>query len=186
MQKLLLAFVMLLAVGAGCLPVLENPAAEPDGDSNSVDETPICEDTCGNGTCEEIVCQGSGCPCAETPQSCPQDCSDDGEQASDLIHVTSPADDEDIDNPVTIVGEARGTWYFEATFPIKIYDANDNLLGEGYATAQGDWMTEDFVPFSATVNYTASTTSTGKIVLEKSNASGLPEHDDSITVPVTF
>jgi hypothetical protein len=33
-----------------------------------------CKDTCGNGTCEEIVCMALGCPCPETPATCPQDC----------------------------------------------------------------------------------------------------------------
>ncbi|MCF7865909.1 hypothetical protein K9L67_02530 [Candidatus Woesearchaeota archaeon] len=34
----------------------------------------LCVNTCGNTKCEEIVCMGEGCPCAETPDSCPQDC----------------------------------------------------------------------------------------------------------------
>lgn len=34
----------------------------------------LCKDKCGNGTCEQIVCLGSTCPCAETPASCPEDC----------------------------------------------------------------------------------------------------------------
>lgn len=33
-----------------------------------------CKDLCGNGRCEEIVCMAVGCPCPETPESCPQDC----------------------------------------------------------------------------------------------------------------
>ncbi|TAK05219.1 hypothetical protein EPO33_04570 [Patescibacteria group bacterium] len=33
-----------------------------------------CKNQCGNGQCEEIVCLAVGCPCAETPASCPQDC----------------------------------------------------------------------------------------------------------------
>ena len=33
-----------------------------------------CKDECGNGQCEEMVCMAIGCPCAETHQSCPQDC----------------------------------------------------------------------------------------------------------------
>ncbi len=37
-------------------------------------ENSICKDLCGNGSCQEIVCMGSGCPCAETAESCPQDC----------------------------------------------------------------------------------------------------------------
>ena len=35
----------------------------------------FCKDECGNGTCEEIVCMAVGCPCSESPDSCPEDCS---------------------------------------------------------------------------------------------------------------
>ncbi len=35
----------------------------------------VCEDLCGNGSCEEMVCMAQGCPCAENPESCPADCS---------------------------------------------------------------------------------------------------------------
>ncbi len=35
----------------------------------------ICEDLCGDGICQEMVCLGQGCPCAESITSCPQDCS---------------------------------------------------------------------------------------------------------------
>ena len=34
----------------------------------------ICIDMCGDGICQMIVCMGSGCPCSETPESCPEDC----------------------------------------------------------------------------------------------------------------
>lgn len=44
----------------------EGHAAGPEGAA--------CKDVCGNGQCEEIVCMAVGCPCAESPQSCPQDC----------------------------------------------------------------------------------------------------------------
>jgi hypothetical protein len=34
----------------------------------------FCEDLCGDGICQEIVCMAVGCPCPETPESCPEDC----------------------------------------------------------------------------------------------------------------
>ncbi len=186
MTKYFIALAMLLAVGAGCLPVLENPGAEPDGDYSSVDETPICKNTCGNGTCEEVVCQGTGCPCAETVNNCAQDCSVEYSQIEDLIVVAGPANDAQISSPVTITGTARGNWYFEASFPIKIYDSNNVLLGSGIAQAQSDWMTTNFVPFTAVITFAPATTATGTIVLEKDNPSGLPANDNSLTIPVTF
>jgi len=34
----------------------------------------ICKDLCGDGICQEIVCLATGCPCAETKETCPEDC----------------------------------------------------------------------------------------------------------------
>jgi hypothetical protein len=33
-----------------------------------------CKDLCGDGTCQEMVCMAVGCPCAESPATCPADC----------------------------------------------------------------------------------------------------------------
>jgi putative hemolysin len=37
-------------------------------------DVPVCENMCGDGICQEIVCMGTGCPCAETQETCPVDC----------------------------------------------------------------------------------------------------------------
>jgi len=37
-------------------------------------EEKLCVDLCGDGVCQEVVCLGENCPCAETKESCPQDC----------------------------------------------------------------------------------------------------------------
>jgi len=42
-------------------------------------EEPACQDLCGDGICQEVVCMAIGCPCAETAESCPQDCANSGE-----------------------------------------------------------------------------------------------------------
>lgn len=184
MQKLFLVLALLLTLGAGCVSLFEDPSAQLGANKNKLDENSICQNTCGNGTCEDIVCQGTGCPCAETVDNCPQDCAETS--IENLIVVTSPNVNANIDSPVTVQGQARGVWYFEASFPVKVYDANDVLLGTGVAQAQSDWMTEDFVEFVASVTYTTPTTATGTIVLEKDNPSDLPEHDNSLSIPIVF
>jgi len=60
------------------------------------------------------------------------------------------------------------------------------VLGQIPAQAQGDWMTENFVPFAATLDFTTPTTATGSLILEKDNPSGLPENDKQLTIPVKF
>jgi|GEM_PF-714304 len=107
-------------------------------------------------------------------------------EVSDLIRVTAPAANATVSSPLTITGEARGTWYFEASFPARLLDANGVVLFEGPIQAQGDWMTEEFVPFSATINFKAPTAKTGTLVLMKDNPSGLPENDKELRIPVNF
>jgi len=47
-------------------------------------------------------------------------------------------------------------------------------------------MTEDFVPFSARLEFTKPVSETGAVVLQKDNPSGLPEHDESLVIPIRF
>lgn len=44
------------------------------GDLPPVNGNGFCKDHCGDGVCQEMVCMAEGCPCAETAESCPQDC----------------------------------------------------------------------------------------------------------------
>jgi len=103
-----------------------------------------------------------------------------------LIVVDRPLIGEQVSSPLTVIGEARGTWYFEATAPMRLEDANGNILAQHYITAQGEWMTEDYVPFEGTIMFTSPQTSTGTLVLEKSNPSGLDENANELRIPVVF
>ncbi len=104
----------------------------------------------------------------------------------DLIRVSNPRPNQTIESPLLISGEARGFWFFEADFPIKLFDDSGFLLGVTPARALDEWMTEDFVEFSATLSFTVPSTPGGKLVLEKDNPSGLPEHADELVIPVYF
>ena len=87
--------------------------------------------------------------------------------------------------PFTLTGEARGSWYFEGSFPVRVEDGNGDNLVERSAQAQGEWMTEDFVPFAAILSPSVAIPSGEAIlVIEKANASGLPEHADAIRIPI--
>lgn len=107
-------------------------------------------------------------------------------EKQDLIRVDNPRPNQSIESPLFVKGEARGNWYFEADFPIKLFDDNGFLLSITPAHALGDWMTEDFVSFSATLPFAVPSTSKGRLILEKDNPSGLPEQADELTIPVYF
>ncbi|HEX3036086.1 MAG TPA: GerMN domain-containing protein [Thermodesulfobacteriota bacterium] len=107
-------------------------------------------------------------------------------EKTDLIRVSKPRPNQVIKSPLNIEGEARGFWFFEASFPIKLFDEKDNLLGTAIAQAQGEWMTKGFVPFRARLEFSTPEANRGVLVLEKDNPSGLPEHDDELHIPVRF
>ncbi len=104
------------------------------------------------------------------------------------IWVTTPLPDAKITSPLLITGKARGTWYFEASFPIQLVDNNGNVIAQTHAQATEDWMTENFVPFTATLTWASTSTNAtnGMLIFRKDNPSGLPEHDAEMDVPVSF
>jgi len=107
-------------------------------------------------------------------------------EKTDLIRSEYPRPGDTVTSPLSIHGEARGYWFFEANFPIIITNNEDEVLGVGYATAGGEWMTEDFVPFDAQVHFDTKGAKSGFVILKKDNPSDLPEHDDELRIPVTF
>ena len=108
-------------------------------------------------------------------------------EKADLIRLITPRPNEIVTSPLIVTGEARGYWFFEASFPVQILDARGNQIAVIPAQAQGEWMTEEFVSFRAELNFaTPLDSDTGTLVLEKDNPSGLPENEDELHIPIKF
>jgi hypothetical protein len=103
------------------------------------------------------------------------------------IIVTSPQPNQVIHSPVTVAGKAKGVWFFEATFPVKLLDGNGKEITDWVpAHAQADWMTDAWVPFQVTLEFKNPTTATGTLLLQNDNPSGLPENQEEFRLPVRF
>lgn len=105
-------------------------------------------------------------------------------EKQDLITIAQPRPTALVRSPINVAGEARGGWYFEASFPIELIDEDGSVLANAPATTAATWMTDEFVPFTATLEFVVYATTEAKLLLEKNNPSGLPEHDDSLIVPL--
>ncbi len=106
---------------------------------------------------------------------------------SNLIKLEYPIPNQVVASPLIIRGQARGNWFFEASFPVELIDSNGKIIASGIATAQSDWMTEDFVPFEAELIFeidTESYSNTGTLILHKDNPSGMPELSDALEIIV--
>jgi hypothetical protein len=105
---------------------------------------------------------------------------------TDDIFVTNPAPAASVADAIPVAGFARGRWYFEAVFPIEVRSAQGQVIGTGQGRAQGDWTTDQFVPFTANISVDAHYSGAALLVLQKDNPSGDPVRDASLSIPVVI
>lgn len=118
-----------------------------------------------------------------------------------VVQAFSPNRHEVISSPLSIQGEAPGTWFFEGSAPIVLVNWDGVIVAQGYVEAQDDWMTEDVIAFEGEMTFTDIFPQTeeeldfeqleefmkkGTLILKKSNPSGMPEKDDAIEIPIRF
>lgn len=102
------------------------------------------------------------------------------------VTVTQPRSHAEVSSPLHVVGRVPGTWSFEASFGVDVLDADRNRLAAHYATVEGDWMTDQEVPFMADVKFKTPSTDSGFLVLHKANPEGGMGTDDSVEIPIQF
>lgn len=122
-------------------------------------------------------------------QEVPADVQAQIDAMEDQIRVMAPSPGATVSSPIQISGEARGTWFFEASAPVVVTNWDGLIIGEGYIEATGDWMTESFVPFAGEVSYTREESPVydrGTLIFQKANPSDLPANDAAVEIPILF
>jgi len=99
--------------------------------------------------------------------------------------VQKPTRNELVSSPLDIQGKVSGSWFFEATLPVKLFDSDNNIIAAGQAKALDDWMTDKPVRFEANLVFETKATS-GNLIISKDNPSGLEQNSGFIEVPVRF
>ncbi len=106
---------------------------------------------------------------------------DSSSQAQANIVVTEPVENDEVENPLTISGEAR---VFENSFAYRILDADGNILVEGHDMAEAPDIGQ-FGPFDIEVSYAIPSTEEGTVeVFEYSAKDG--SEINKVVIPVKF
>jgi hypothetical protein len=110
------------------------------------------------------------------------------EMYKDKVILSNPLENQEIKSPLVVEGMAVGNWFFEGDFPVILTNWDGLIIAEGIATAQGDWMTEEFVPFKAELEFEVDTSvsNRGSLILHKDNPSDIREYDDAFELPILF
>jgi Immunoglobulin-like domain of bacterial spore germination len=191
----LLIALVALVVFFGGLMVGRVTAPQTNGEVSILPEGTMC-------TADAMLCP-DGSYVGRTGPNCEFVCSDTApaldtnpngvEALRDRIVLASPLPGSTITSPLIITGEARGLWFFEASFPVTLTNWDGLIIAEGIATAESDWMTEDFVPFRAELTFTSpyeagdpTFMERGSLILKRDNPSGLPENDAALEITVQF
>ena len=120
----------------------------------------VCPDGSSVGrvgpSCEFAACP----PVADTPK--------------EPVVLHSPKQGAIVSSSIVITGEALGTWFNEGQLMAYITDTAGEVIAETVVLAQGEWMTENYVPFAASIFFklpAAKAGSDGKIIIKKENMS---------------
>jgi len=100
------------------------------------------------------------------------------------VYLTNIERDSEISLPIEIEGQAVGKWFFEASFPAIVINNKEEIVAQGIMQAQGEWMTEEHVPFKGKLEKIADYTGPAFIVLKKDNPSGEARFDEDVRISV--
>lgn len=91
---------------------------------------------------------------------------------------------EKVSGVLAVTGSVQGGYFFEANILVNILDSDMKLLKKGNGNAKTEWMTSDPVGFEAILDFTKLPKGPAYIEIHNDNASGLPENDKSILIPI--
>ena len=83
-------------------------------------------------------------------------------------------------------GVIKGGYFFEANILINILDSNKKIIKQSNAVAKSDWMTSDPVDFEGNIDFSGLLKGPAYFEIHNDNASGLPQNDKSILIPIVI
>lgn len=94
----------------------------------------------------------------------------------------------EVSGQMHVTGSVKGGYFFENNIVITILDGNKQKTnyGPGHANGTSDWMTAEPVSFGFDIDWSTAQKGPAYIEIHNDNASGLPENDKSILIPIVI
>lgn len=102
------------------------------------------------------------------------------------VSVTQPELGATITSPVTVTGQAPGTWFFEAVLQFEILSDDGGVVGEEIFVTDEMWMTEDLLDFSLEIEFDSPDANLGFIKVIKHDVSDIPRNKNFFYWPISF
>jgi hypothetical protein len=83
-------------------------------------------------------------------------------------------------------GSVKGGYFFEGNILINVLGLDKQVLKNSNAMATSEWMTAGPVKFEGNIDFTNLPKGPAYVEIHNDNASGLPENDKSILIPIVI
>lgn len=93
---------------------------------------------------------------------------------------------QEVSGKIIFTGSIKGGYFFEGNIIVNILDENRKIIRQSNANAVGDWITDKTVLFEGTMDFSSLPKGKAYIEIHNDNASGLPENDKSILIPIVI
>lgn len=103
--------------------------------------------------------------------------------AKDLVSFSLDPGQE-VGGVMAVSGAVQGGYFFEANIILNILNEDKKVLRTTNGNAKTEWMTSEPVGFDAVLDFSGLRNGLGFIEIHNDNASGLPENDKSILIPI--
>ncbi|MEK7091933.1 MAG: Gmad2 immunoglobulin-like domain-containing protein [Patescibacteria group bacterium] len=139
------------------------------------------------------ACQKAGRPVIDTyPRTCQgvndktyTEVVDEKDLNTDPV-IFSPDLSRPVTSPLSIQGEARGFWFFERQFKVRLLDDKGQEIATGTAKTKSPALTVEFITFNITLTFKKPGAKMGFLVLEKANPTGLASQSRQVQLPILF
>jgi len=135
--------------------------------------------------CKYELCKQLTTVCVE------EEGNEQGEESEkgDIIYLEGVKSGDVLSVEDEILGRAPSSWYFEGTFPVRIFNQRGDEIASLFAIATEEWTQDGYVPFSLELHSNLIDLKEESVVVmqfEKDNPSGLEENADYFKISVTL
>lgn len=92
----------------------------------------------------------------------------------------------EVSDNIIIQGWIKNSYFFEGNILVNILDSNKKNIKQTHANSVTEWMTDGPVEFQGEVDFSYLPKGNAYIEIHNDNASGLPENDKSILIPIVI
>ena len=134
---------------------------------------------------KELCCEYNFC--ANITETCEEQGTEITSEKGIKIKLNNIKEGDTVEVGFKVEGSVTGSWYKEGVFPVRVINnTTKEVVITNIARADGEWMTEDYVPFSFVIDADITEETPFILRFDKANLSELSDNYDYASLSVNL